>query len=140
MDARLLLPFEINSIKFITGPEIGLWRKSGPVEAYGMEFFGLTQTFSDISFSTNFLSIIPANTLTVFGGVGLGIDIISHSVSMKEFVEFEGKETEVKFGVRLIGGTDFKISNNMLLFAAIRYDLVSNFNQFKLYGGFRYKF
>jgi hypothetical protein len=52
---------------------------------------------------------------------------------------FSASDSATKLGVHLLAGATFGRSASLRYFANARYDLVSDLNQFKLYGGVRFK-
>ncbi len=113
-------------------PEIGYWRRSEGVP-------GLFEvSLSDFSVGGHVLLLLPAaDRLQVFVGGGPGVHFLRGAVG---FFGLEASETETKFGVHLLGGVEADVAESLAVFGAGHFDLVSEANQFKVYGGLRYKF
>jgi opacity protein-like surface antigen len=111
-------------------PEAGYWKKSESVPGL------LDASVKDLNTGVNVLYLVPAgDKVEVWLGGGVGVHFLSGSVGV---LGFEESESETKFGGQLLAGLDLKVTTSVALFAAVRYDLVSDFNQFKAYGGFRF--
>jgi outer membrane protein with beta-barrel domain len=114
-------------------PEVGFWSKSNDVPGFDV-------TVEDLSFGAN--AILEwggsgSGDLQPWVGAGLGLHRLKGVADVGD-VELGG--TQSKLGVHLLGGADYGLSETFDVFAAARYDIVSHANQFKLYGGLRYKF
>jgi opacity protein-like surface antigen len=113
-------------------PEVGYWKKSDDVP-------GVDVSIEDLNFGANAILAFPSRGggLEPWVGAGLGLHRLKGVVGVGD-VDID--ETESELGVHLLGGVDFGLSETFDLFAAARYDIVSELNQFKAYGGLRYKF
>lgn len=117
--------------RFLLEPEVGYWES-------GEEEFGTS--VEDLNFGVNGLFELgrPGGTgLRPWVGAGIGLHRIEGVVDLDDD-DFDESETEL--GIHLLGGADFGLSEAFALYAALRYDLVSDLNQFKVYGGVRYRF
>jgi len=112
-------------------PEVGYWKKSESVP-------GLVEvSIKDLNVGANVVYLAPVgNSVVVSLGGGVGAHFLKGAVGV---LGFEESESETKFGGQVLAGLDFKIAENIALFTYVRYDLVSDFNQFKAYGGIRFK-
>ncbi|HEX9202604.1 MAG TPA: hypothetical protein VF964_01470, partial [Vicinamibacteria bacterium] len=52
---------------------------------------------------------------------------------------FSDSDSSTKIGVHFLAGATFGHAKSAHFFVNARYDVVSDFNQFKLYGGVRFK-
>lgn len=113
-------------------PEFGYWKKSESIPGL------IDASVEDINVGANVLYLVPAGekVLVSLGG-GVGAHFLKGAVGV---LGFEESDTETKFGGNIQAGLDFKVAENVALFANVRYDLVSDFNQFKVYGGVRFGF
>jgi len=111
-------------------PEVGYWKKSESVP-------GLVDvSVKDLNVGANVLYLVKAGKdVTVSLGGGAGAHFLKGAVGV---LGFEESDTETKFGAQILAGLDFKIATNVALFADVRYDFVSDLNQFKAYGGIRF--
>jgi len=112
-------------------PEVGYWKKSESIPGL------LDVSIKDLNVGANVVYIAPvgSNVVVSLGG-GVGAHFLKGAVGV---LGFEESESETKFGGQVLAGLDFKIAENIALFTYVRYDLVSDFNQFKAYGGIRFK-
>lgn len=111
-------------------PEVGYWKKSESVPGL------IDASVKDINVGANVLYLIPSGEkLLISLGGGVGAHFLKGAVGV---LGFEESESETKFGGQLLAGLDFEVAANVALFANVRYDLVSDFNQFKAYGGIRF--
>jgi opacity protein-like surface antigen len=113
-------------------PEAGYWKKGDDVP-------GVDVSIEDLNFGLNAILAMPSGGLEPWIGAGLGLHLVKGVVGV-DGVGFDFDETETKLGLHLLGGLDFGLTDAFDLFAALRYDIVSDLNQFKAYGGLRYKF
>jgi hypothetical protein len=118
--------------KTVLEPELGYWKKS-------MSFPPLLDvSISDFNLGANVLYRPPShNTSVRFSvGGGLGLHFLSGQAGV---LGFSGSDSATKLGVHLLAGATFGRSASLRYFANARYDIVSDFNQFKIYGGVRFK-
>jgi opacity protein-like surface antigen len=110
-------------------PEVGYWKKSESVP-------GLVDvSIKDLNVGANVLYLAAAGeNVTVSVGGGIGAHFLKGAVGVLGFQE---SDSETKLGGQILAGVDFKVAQNVALFASVRCDLVSDFNQFKAYGGIR---
>ncbi len=123
--------------------EVGYWRKSYTIELFD-PFEGTIRgeiPARDLTIGVNFLYTLPTRRtgFDVFAGVGVGINFqkISASVRGVGFAAEIVSVSETDASLRLLGGIQVPMGQNMTVFGIIRYD-VSGPSVFKLYGGFRY--
>jgi opacity protein-like surface antigen len=115
-------------------PEVGYWEKND--SRPGVDF-----SVEDLNFGANaILELGGSGTgeLQPWVGAGLGLHRVK---GVADVGEVELGETQSKLGIHLLGGLDFGLTDSFDLFAALRYDIVSDrWSQLKAYGGLRYKF
>jgi hypothetical protein len=118
--------------KAVLEPELGYWKKS-------MSFPSLLDvSISDFNLGANVLYRPPSHNSSVRLSVGGGLGL--HFLSGKAGVlGFSASDSATKLGVHLLAGATFGRSASLRYFANARYDFVSDLNQFKLYGGVRFK-
>jgi Outer membrane protein beta-barrel domain len=118
--------------KVVLEPELGYWRKS-------MSFPPLVDvSISDFNLGGNVLYRPPSHNSSVRFSVGGGLGL--HFLSGKAAVlGFGASDSATKVGVHLLAGATFGQSPSLRYFANARYDVVSDFSQFKIYGGVRFK-
>lgn len=124
--------FRINDRLWLE-PEVGYWEKSNDVPDFDV-------TVEDLNFGANAILEFGrsgSGELQPWVGAGLGLHRLK---GVRDVGDVELGGTVSKLGVHLLGGADFGLSETFDLFAAARFDIVSHRNQFKLYGGLRYKF
>ncbi len=112
----------------ITEAEISYWKKSETA-------FFIEVSVSDASVGGNVLLRLPAEPLKIYGGAGLGVHFVT---GRAEFLGIGASETETKLGIHLLGGLEYGLMERLAVFANGRFDLVSDINQFKIYGGVRF--
>ena len=113
-------------------PEVGYWKK-------GEDVFGGDVSLEDLQFGLNAIYMLGRGTgIRPWAGAGLGLHLLKGVVGFDDSGDFD--DTESKLGIHLLGGADFVMSDAAALYAAARFDIVSDLNQFKLYGGVRYRF
>ena len=113
-------------------PEAGYWKKGDDVP-------GVEVSVEDLNFGLNAILAMPSGGLEPWVGAGLGVHLVKGVIGLDD-TDFDLDETETKLGIHLLGGLDFGLTDSFDLFAALRYDIVSDLSQFKAYGGLRYKF
>jgi hypothetical protein len=123
--------------RFLLEPEVGYWKK-------GDDEPGVDVSIEDLHFGVNGifeLGSAGGTGLRPWAGAGLGLHLVKGVVDFDDFDD-DGAfdETDTELGIHLLGGLDFGLSESFDLYAAIRYDFVSDLNQFKAYGGLRYRF
>lgn len=112
-------------------PEVGYWKKSESVPGL------IDVSIKDLNVGANVVYLAPVGSSVVVSlGGGVGAHFLKGAVGV---LGFEESESETKFGGQVFGGVDFKVTGSIALFTNVRYDLVSDFNQFKVYGGIRFK-
>jgi hypothetical protein len=117
-------------------PEVGYWKNSEDIP-------GLDVSVEDLNFGVNAVYTLADSGASVvpWAGAGLGLHLLKGVVDFDQDGIDDGAEgTDSEFGIHLLGGADFVMSDDLALFAAARFDIVSDLNQFKLYGGVRYRF
>ena len=112
-------------------PEVGYWKRSGPGEA----------SFEDFSLGANGVVVLPAHPLEIFGGIGVGAHFLNRSAGIAGLAR-DSDATE--FGLHLLAGLDFRVSDTLNFFGAVRFDAFGDDSdardQTKFYGGLRFKF
>ena len=119
-------------------PEVGYWEKDADVP-------GADVSIEDLNFGVNGifeLGSAGGTGLRPWAGAGLGLHLVRGVVDLDDDGDDEEgfDETDTELGIHLLGGLDFGLSESFDLYAAVRYDFVSDLNQFKAYGGIRYRF
>jgi opacity protein-like surface antigen len=119
------------SDSIVIEPEVGYWKKAEGVP-------GLVDvSIKDLNVGANVVYLAPVGSKAVVSlGGGVGAHFLKGAVGL---LGFEESESETKFGGQVLAGLDFEVAESIALFAHVRYDLVSDFNQFKAYGGIRFK-
>ena len=112
-------------------PEVGYWKKSESIPSL------LDVSIKDLNVGANVLFTAPVGSKVVVSlGGGVGAHFLKGAVGL---LGFQDSESETKFGGQILSGLDFEASESIALFVNVRYDLVSDFNQFKAYGGIRFR-
>jgi hypothetical protein len=114
--------------KIVVEPEVGYWKKSE-------EAFGVSADLEDLNFGANALYLGNSGALDFGAGAGVGLHMIKGGIGV---LGVEESETESKIGFHLLGTVGYDLSEKLQVFANARYDLVSDFNQMKLYAGIRF--
>jgi hypothetical protein len=116
--------------KAVLEPELGYW--SGSLSA------SPDVSIKDFNVGVNLLYLPPSHGSSVrfSAGAGLGLHFLSGQAGV---LGFSASDSATKIGFHLLAGATFGRSRSLRYFANARYDLVSDFNQFKLYGGVRFK-
>ncbi len=116
----------------VVEPELGYWKKS-------MSFPPLLDvSIADFNVGANVLYLPPSHRSSVrfSAGAGLGLHFLTGKAAV---LGFGASDSATKLGFHLLAGAVFGRSKSIRYFANARYDFVSDFNQFKLYGGVRFK-
>jgi opacity protein-like surface antigen len=79
---------------------------------------------------------MPASPVKPYVGGGPGLHFLKAEV---EFLGEKVSDTDTKFGFDLLGGGEYEASPQIDVFAELRYSLVSDFNQFSIFGGAKFK-
>lgn len=79
---------------------------------------------------------MPQSPVKPYVGGGPGIHLLK---SEWETHVGSGDDSNTKFGFDLLGGGEYEASPQIDVFAEIRYSLVSDFNQFSIFGGAKFK-
>ncbi|HKC12514.1 MAG TPA: outer membrane beta-barrel protein [Vicinamibacteria bacterium] len=118
--------------RVVLEPELGYWTKT-------MSFAPILDiSISDFNLGANVLYRPPSHNSSVRFSVGAGLGL--HFLSGKAGVlGFTASDSATKLGVHLLAGATFGSSPSLRYFADARYDFVSDLNQFKIYGGVRFK-
>ena len=122
--------------RFLLEPEVGYWEKGDD----GTDF---DVSVEDLNFGVNGifeLGSAGGSGLRPWVGAGLGLHLIEGVADFDEDGDDDAGGTDTELGIHLLSGLDFGLSESFDLYAAARYDFVSDLNQFKLYGGVRYRF
>ena len=143
LGAGLVKPSDVDSTFWVTGnyrfrigdrlwlePEAGYWEKGDDVP-------GVEASIEDLNVGLNAILSVPSGEIEPWVGAGLGLHLVKGVIGVGD-VDID--DTETKLGVHLLAGLDFGLNETFDLFAALRYDIVSDLSQFKAYGGLRYKF
>jgi len=121
-------------------PEVGYWSKTTTfLEASGRTVVPVDVSVSDFNVGANLLYRPPSHGSSVrfYVGAGLGIHFVTGAVGVLGFTA--GSDSATKPGAQLLAGAEFGRSAGMRFFANARYDIVSDFDQFKVYAGIRFK-
>ena len=110
-------------------PEFGYWTKTQGLEGL------IEASVSDTSVGGNLIFVLPSSPLGFFVGAGLGAHILKGELNI---LGITGSDSETKLGVHLLGGLEYALSETLGVFTTARYDIVSDINQFKIYGGVRF--
>ncbi len=111
-------------------PELGFWKKTAS--------FGnlLDVSIRDLDLGANALYTTTRKSLNISVGAGLGAHLLKGAVGVLGFTD---SDSSTKIGVHFLAGVVLGHAKSAHFFANARYDVVSNLNQFKLYGGVRFK-
>ncbi len=115
---------------FVIEPEFGYWKKTQATP-------GTENTVKDLSAGVNILYRIPKKNASFFAGAGLGAHVVRSAFSIEGFDA--QSDTQVKQGLHLLGGFDYKLTGGLSLFVAFRFDGIADLSQSKAYGGLRFK-
>jgi len=130
------------------GLEAGFWSRSEtevvpiPVDDFYVVPVNVKGSMRDINIVAPFGVLVRAvGPLWFAASVGPGLHIVRAAVSLPDFPQIpEAAETQTKFGLALSGGPEVALSEAFALQARVRYDIVSDVNQFKVYGGIVLRF
>ena len=114
----------------VVEPEAGWWKKSASFPGI------LDVSIEDLNVGANILYGSPGESVRFTVGAGVGAHFLKGAVGI---LGFSDSETETKIGAHLLAGLEFGGSKSVRFFVNGRYDLVSDLNQFKIYGGVRFK-
>jgi hypothetical protein len=118
--------------QLVVQPELGYWSKTEKIPAL------VEASVKDFNVGANLLFVpVTTSALDVGIGAGVGAHFLKGEVGVADV--FSESESETKFGVHLLGTVGYKVTGGFQVFAALRFDLVSDINQFKVYGGVRFK-
>jgi len=109
-------------------PEVGYWSRSDE---------GIDTT--DLLVGINFLGVVPGSRADYFMGVGFGV----HFLDTQWEADPDLDASESVLGGNLQVGLDLKFADHLSLFGAARFDLLDSdaySDQFKIYGGLRFRF
>ena len=111
-----------------------------PIRLEGSFTFFLKKDFiSQWDFSVNGHYLFPvADQITVYPLVGLGIFGTKVSVDLGPFGNMSTSASDLC--VNLGGGIDFKLTDQLILNAELKYKIVNNWNRLMLSAGVAYKF
>ena len=128
------------SDRLLLEPEVGYWKKGDDVP-------GVDVSLEDLNFGANAILELGRGAsrggLRPWVGAGLGLHRLKGVVDLDDDdddTDDDFDETDSELGIHLLGGADFGLTDTFDLYAAARFDIVSDLNQFKVYGGIRYRF
>jgi len=119
-------------------PNLGQWTS-----------FEYEREFQDFFLGWNALWFVPSRSIDIYLGTGLGAHFIrtsnknsypmplTNKADIRFMPERRQEYDKTKFGAGVLGGIDFHILQNVILFVTVRYDFVENIHQFKVYSGLR---
>lgn len=114
----------------VVEPEAGWWKKSA-------SFPGIFDvSIEDFDAGANVLYRSPGEGVRFTVGAGVGAHFLKAKAGI---LGFSDSDTETKVGAHLLAGVEFGGAASVRFFVNGRYDLVSDLNQFKIYGGVRFK-
>ena len=121
--------------RLLLEPEVGYWEKDGDLPTFDV-------SVEDLNFGINALYALADSDagLVPWAGAGVGLHLVKGVADFDEDGDDDAGGTDTRFGIHLLGGADFVLTDTFALYAAARYDFVSDLNQFKVYGGVRYRF
>ena len=123
--------------RFLLEPEVGYWEKGDDVP-------GVDVSIEDLNFGVNGILELGRAGGTGFrpwAGAGVGLHRLKGVVDLDDDDDDEDfDETDTELGIHLLGGADFGLTDTFDVYGAVRFDIVSDLNQFKVYGGVRYRF
>lgn len=118
-------------------PEVGYWKKGDDAPSVDV-------SIEDLNFGVNGILELGGGGgtgLRPWVGAGLGLHRLKGVVDLDDDDDGDAfDETDTELAIHLLGGADFGLTDTFDLYAAARFDLVSDINQFKVYGGIRYRF
>ncbi len=118
--------------RLVLEPEVGYWSKSEKLP-------GIAEaSIKDLNAGVNVLYVPTTSGSVEFAiGAGVGAHFLKGEVGVLDV--FNESETETKLGIHLLASLGYKVTGGFGVFASVRYDLVSDINQFKVYAGVRFK-
>jgi hypothetical protein len=133
---------------FSLNPEVGYSQRSDSQEICGSERIGCSQTnalFRDLSVGVHALYTIPKDRFSFSFGGGVGAHFLKNELSIDntnpQLPDLERSNSDVQPGAHFIGEFDVAVSERLSIFLVNRSEFVRRFNDnFKLYGGVRWKF
>jgi len=104
---------------------------------------GAKATLRDIAISAHakYRFPMPASPVKPYVGGGPGIHFLKAEAEWSWFGQTQSSSSsDTKFGFDLLGGGEYEASPQIDVFAEVRFSLVSDFNQFSILGGAKFKF
>jgi len=115
--------------KLMLEPEAGYWTKTTELIP------GIETTMKDRSLGMNLVHPIHRKRVGFFVGAGLGVHLLESSADVQG-TPTEG-DRELKEALHLFGGLEYDL-RGLTLFGAVRFDIIADANQSKIYGGVRF--
>ena len=126
-------------IKYCTfEAETSYWSKTEKTKPPALNFVDVKTTFRDFSIGGNAIFISQKKKIKPFLGAGVALHFLQLNVKPVQFPEVAEKGKKTKAGLNVLGGLEIPLKNKFSLFIAGRFDIVPNWNQFKIYSGIRY--
>jgi hypothetical protein len=132
---------------FSLNPEVGYSRRSDSDE-FCNRLGGCAESnalLTDFTVGVHALYTIPKDRFSFSFGGGLGAHFLKSELSIDntnpEIPDLESSNSDVQPGAHFIGEFDVAVSDRLSIFLVNRSEIVRKFNDnFKLYGGVRWKF
>lgn len=103
---------------------------------------GFESSVKDIAISAHakYRFPMPRSPVKPYVGGGPGIHFLKAEAEWSWFGETQSSSSsDTKFGLDLLGGGEYEASPQIDVFAEVRFSLVSDFNQFSIFGGAKFK-
>jgi len=115
--------------KLMLEPEAGYWSKTSELIP------AFETTMKDRSLGLNLVHPIHRKRVGFFVGAGLGVHLLESSSDVQGTAT--ESERELKEALHLFGGLEYDL-RGLTLFGAVRFDIIADANQSKIYGGVRF--
>jgi len=83
---------------------------------------------------------MPTSPVKPYAGGGIGAHFVKAEHEWTHLDQTHtASDTDTKFGLHLLGGGEYEATPQVNVFAEVRFSLVSDFNQFSIFGGAKFK-
>lgn len=124
--------------KILIEADAGYWKKTKRTTPASANYVDVDSIFQDISVGSNIVYISDQGKIRPYAGAGIDVHFLGVKINPIQYPEIAEHASKSKIGACAFAGTDIKWKENIWIFITGRFDMISNWNQWKIYSGIRF--